>query len=555
LIRIQFRPTFVRGWVALCLVWAAIIAFSHRHEMDPDGFTYLQMADRAAHGDLHALVNPLWSSGYPALLAILLAVIRPAPQNAFVVAHVLNYLLFVAATAAFVYFLQGWRRLRPDYDWLVVPTGFVLFLKFSVEWLGLHNCTPDLGLAVVVLAAAGILCRAALDGRAWILMPVLGLTLGLGYYVKAPLFLLSLFLLAVLFILPPSPRMSRFQVLVAVLTFAAVTTPLVLLQSQRSGHLTYSESGPLNYAWHVNGIHGVQRAEPLDPRVHFVHPPRHLTDHPVTLEFATPVQATYPIWFDPAYWAEGVHPAFNLKQQLVAIAVTLTTYLEMAMEIAPVIAAALVLLATGSGPFWPPGRRSLWILLWPLAAIAMYALVHTERRYIAGFAIILFIAVLTAGFERSTIVSKGALIALMSIALLLPPAFRLVLASARSVASLLHPKPSGDVETAKALRADGLKDGDGIALVGPTFEPYYAWIAHLRVVAQTPDQEEVWRLSPTGFREWLRAVARSGAKAIVAVDRPAYANQVAWQDLPVTDEHSSTILEPGPHRYSILLLP
>jgi hypothetical protein len=539
----------------LCLAWAAIIAFSHRHEMDPDGFTYLQMADKASHGDFHALVNPLWSSGYPAMLAVLLAVIKPSPQNAFVVAHLLNYLLFVAATAAFVYFLQGWRRLASAYDWLVVPTGFVLFLKFSVEWLGLHNCTPDLGLAVIVLASAGILVRLALDGPPWILMPLLGLALGVGYYVKAPLFPLSLFLLALLFVIPPGPRVSRIQVVVAGLIFAAVSAPLVMLQSQRSGHLSYSESGPLNYAWHVNGIHGVQRAEPLDPRVHLVHPPRHLTEHPVTFEFGSPIQTTYPIWFDPAYWAEGVRPHFNLKDQIAAIKVTLTTYIEMAMEIAVVIAATALLLATGTGAVWPPGRRFLWMVLWPLAAIAMYALVHTERRYIAGFTIILFLGLLTAGLERSAIVSKGAIVALMSIALLIPPAFRLILASGRAVSTLLSRQPSADVETAKALQADGLHEGDGIALVGPTFEPYFAWIAHMRVVAQTPDQDEVWRLSPADFREWLQIVSRSGAKALVAMDRPAYANQVSWQDLPVTYEHSSTIVEAGPHRYSILLLP
>jgi hypothetical protein len=143
----------------------------------------------------------------------------------------------------------------------------------------------------------------------------------------------------------------------------------------------------------------------------------------------------------------------------------------------------------------------------------------------------------------------------MCITLLLPTAFRLVLAAGRATSTLWHPQPYGDVETAQALKSLGLHEGDGIAIVGPTFEPYYAWIARLKVIAQTPDQDEVWRLSPADFRNWLAVVSRSGAKALVALDRPAFATQAPWHDLPVTYEHSSTIVEPGPHRYSILLLP
>jgi hypothetical protein len=552
--RIKARLCSVRAWVILCLAWAAVIAFAHRHEMDPDGFTYLQMADRAAHGHLLALVNPLWSSGYPALLAVLLAIFRPAPANAFVLAHLLNYLLFIAATGAFVYFLQGWRNFALPEEWLVVPLGFVLFLKFTVDWLGLHNCTPDLGLGVTILVAAGILCRLARGGRPWVLMPLLGFTLGVGYYVKAPLFPLSLFLFTLLFLIPPGPAGSRAWILLAAAVFGITATPLVMLQSHRVGHLSYSESGALNYAWHVNGIHPVQRPEPLDPRVHFVHPPRHLTEHPVTFEFGSPLPVTYPIWYDPAYWAEGVHPNFNLQQQIAALKVTLATYLEMAVELAVVIVAAAVLLVTGSASVWPHGARLLWMIAWPASAVALYALVHTERRYVAAFMILFWLGLLTAGLQRSTIASKGAIIALMSMTLLFQPTLRLALASGRAVSSLLHHQPSGDLEAAHALQRLGLQLGDGIAVVGESFEPYYAWMAGLRVVTQTPDENAVWRLSPSEFHEWLRIVQQSGAKAIVALDRPAYANQAEWRDGPTTYEHSSTILAPGAHRYSILPL-
>jgi len=74
--------------------------------MNPDGLSYLQMAARCADGDSSALLNSDGSPGYGALLAILLALFRPAPQTAFGVTHLLNHLISTAAIATFTYFLS-----------------------------------------------------------------------------------------------------------------------------------------------------------------------------------------------------------------------------------------------------------------------------------------------------------------------------------------------------------------------------------------------------------------------------------------------------------------
>lgn len=551
--RVEILSRSVRTWVVLCLIWAAIIAWSHRREMDPDGFSYLQMAARAANGDLSALNNSYWSPGYPAMLAVLLAVFRPAPETAFAVAHLLNFFLFIAATAAFVYFLRNWNRIIAGYDWLLIPLGFVLFLKFGIDWMGVHGCTPDLAVGVVVLLAAAIICKLSREPFR-LALPLLGFVLASGYYVKSVMFPLSLLCLALLFLFPPSPSVSRISVLLAMLTFAVACAPLITAQSRLAGHFTFSEIGGLAYAWYTNGIKGVHRGGPVDPRAHLVHPPRRLTETPLTLEFATPVQATYPIWYNPVYWSQGIRPSFNLKQQIASTKITLLTYGQMAMEISVLIAAAIVLLAANSEGIWPLDRRSFWIVAWPLSALALYSLVHVEWRFFGAFMIVMWMGILSAGLRSTRIVSRGAIVALIGLTLLLPTTFRLVLASGRTLSNLVHPVPTIDILTARALKNAGLRDGDGIAVIGETFEPYYAWIAKVNVVAQVPDQDELWRLSAADFNAWLATVARSGAKALVAMDRPAYANRVQWQDIPASSEHSSTIGGSAPHQFSIYVL-
>lgn len=538
--------------MTLCLAWAAVIAWAHHREMDPDGFSYLQIADHAAHGDIAALINAYWSPGYPAMLAVLLALFRPARATSFAFAHLLNYILFAVATFAFVFFLRAWSKLIDLSVELLIPCGFIIFLKFGIDWLGIHNCTPDLAVGIVVLLAAGIVCRIAGGASQWKFPTLLGIVLAAGYYIKAVVFPLALLLLIVLFLFPPAPRVSRLAVLFAAAIFAVTSLPLIMLESRVAGRSTFGETGRLNYAWYVNGAAGVQRVA-LDTQVHLVHPLRRIFDNPVTLEFATPIQATYPLWYDPYYWSQGIQASFNIRQQIAAMKITLMAYADMGIDISVLIAAAAVLLATGSGAAWL-GKQSIWLVVWPLGCLAAYSLVHTESRFLGGFMAVLWTATLSAGLRWTRIVSKGAILALIGITLLLPTSFRLALAVGRTIQSVATPGPTSDMVTAQALRSAGLHDGDRIAVVGETFEPYYAWIAKLNVVAQVLDPDELSRLSPADFQNCLAAVERTGAKALVTMDRPPYSSQIRWQDLPVMLERSSTIGGLGPHRFSIYIL-
>ena len=373
----------------------------------------------------------------------------------------------------------GWRRTGElsDYWYLF---GFVVFLKFGIDWLGVHSCTPDLGVGAVVLLAAGIVYRLGKEGSGTVAPAlILGLVLGVGYYVKAAMFPLSAFLLLMLLCVPP-PRVSRGFIVLAALTFSFVAAPLVVLESRSAGRLTFSESGRLNYAWWVNGIRAMHHGGPVDPRAHFIHPPRRLTEHPVTLEFGTPVPATYPLWFDPSYWSQGMQATFNLKQQIAALGVTLTTYIEMFMQVSVLIASAILFFATSPRHTLKLTRHNFWMVAWPLSALALFAPVHVEARYVAGFMILFWIGILSIGLHSTRIVSRGAVVAIVGITLMIPPAFRLALAGGRSVSAFLHPMPTLEVTAARALRNLGLHEGDGILVVGETFEPYYAWNRRLK---------------------------------------------------------------------------
>jgi len=58
------------------------------------------------------------------------------------------------------------------------------------------------------------------------------------------------------------------------------------------------------------------------------HPQRKLADEPTVYEFAAPIGGSYPLWYDPSYWYEGIKPHFSLKGQLMALYRTTSSYLR-----------------------------------------------------------------------------------------------------------------------------------------------------------------------------------------------------------------------------------
>ncbi|HET7458926.1 MAG TPA: hypothetical protein VFJ74_14850, partial [Gemmatimonadaceae bacterium] len=96
---------------ALALLVAIGQAAVNRYAVNPDGVTYLDIARALSQGEWGAGVNALWSPMYPALQAIALRLVAPAPRLESTVAHAVNVVIFAAALAAFEFFLRAFARL------------------------------------------------------------------------------------------------------------------------------------------------------------------------------------------------------------------------------------------------------------------------------------------------------------------------------------------------------------------------------------------------------------------------------------------------------------
>jgi hypothetical protein len=502
--------------------------------MNPDGLSYLDLASEAVHAGPARLLSGYWSPGYPALLTLALALFHPSADREVPLIHLVNFVIFALTLGAFQYFLRGWLALTAGITndkekSETIPFAFFLFLWFTLEYVGVGEVTPDLCVAALIFLAAGITCRLSLPGSGGKLYLALGIAFGFAYYAKAAMFPLSALFLAGLLLYPPSRCVTRPKLLLSLAVFLVMAAPLVAVLSTRVGKLSFGETGPLNYAWYVNGLPKFTGWADVSTDAYGTpqHPPRKLMEKPLILEFASPIQGTFPLWYDPSYWNAGARVRFDLRRQVAALRNTLREFKSMISQMTVFLSGAVVLfiLVAYESRLSNLPRYASWLLIWPLAAMSMYALVHVESRFLGSFFVLLWIVVfgvLTSRLPRTVgWATVGlAVCATVAGAVMIPFLAHLAGAGVRSVRGLIHPQEPDYEIVAGRLRDLGLRSGDRLAIVGHEYDPYYAQYARLRVVAEIPDADEFWNLSAPELKSVSDRLAAIGVKAIVAANRP-----------------------------------
>ena len=208
-----------------------------------------------------------------------------------------------------------------------------------------------------------------------------------------------------------------------------------------------------------------------------------ISSAPPILEFGS-APGTYPPWYDPSYWDEGLHPRFDLAQQLRALRRNFYQYVHEIGLQNGLIASFLVL----AGLRNPRGLLSdalrVWFLWAPaFGALALYALVWVEPRYLAYFFVMIWAAALTSVSLPASHYSGR------------------IIRTAALVAALLLSVRTGIVFVADAVRgrraaliqervAEGLLDkgisGQNVVLIATELGEGWQKLARLHAVAEIP---------------------------------------------------------------------
>ncbi|MGH7593591.1 MAG: hypothetical protein ACRELE_07040 [Gemmatimonadales bacterium] len=535
-----------RAWLAVAVMAALYDVWGSRYNLNPDGIAYIEMARHALVLGPHELINGLWSPGYPGLLMWPLSLTGVGSDLLVPALHAANFLLYLMALGLFLRLLgpPARRNGTPDIGLTryAVAIGSVVFAWIALGSIGLGLITPDFGVVLCVLASAACCIQLERLPHRWSWAVALGLVLGLGYWVKGILLPLNGLLLLLLLLLPPHAARPRAKIAVSALVFALVGLPLVLLVSARVGRLTPGEVGRLNYAWEVDGVTpyvgwlGDSSGQFGTP----THPPRVLQRQPLTLEFATPVRATYPLWFDPSYWYAGLRPRIDFSGQWRVLRQGMADLGQLLLDQWVLIASLAALgLATVRQPERRRDRRVPMVLaIWSAGAAVIYALVHIEPRYLAGF---MATGVIAAWAWLSVRTARRALPWVVSAAVVaLTLALGLNLQQNTGGFDAGY-RPDYLLDAAQMQHA-GLHPGDRIGAVGDAFEQYAAFAAGTPITAQVLDSAAYWQLTASGRSALHLRLAAAGVKAILANNVLAGMQAEGWQIMVHPDSSNVGLL-------------
>jgi hypothetical protein len=535
-----------RALIVISICLGLVHTWAGRYSMSPDGISYLDVGSAFLRGDWSGAFNAYWSPLYAWVLGGVIGGLKPSAKWEFPLVHAVNFAIFLVALVAFRFFLRSlseYSKQKPDSpggpreslpEWSFTLLGYATFWWCALELTPLYEVTPDLAVSACVCFATGLMLRirqTPTPGR----FVLLGLTLGVGYWVKAALFPLAIVFLAVEYLWNRrSP--TRSLAAVAVLAFLVTSAPLILALSIQKHHFTFGDSGRLNYAWSVaprTFWRNWQGEEPGSGKP--LHPTRQLLREPRLFAFDGPVIGTYPPWLDPSYWNEGLQWHFSLRGQLEVLAADLLTEASLLLRAQLGLLTGVIILGFLSGAAWAARIRDLWpLIVMPLAAFVMYAPVHVEPRFLGGFVLIASLTLVSAARFRRM---EGRIGGIVALAVFITMALGTVDTGFRYLTRRPSIPGSGpnsvldQVTVANQIRQMGLSSGDKVAILGDGTGAYWARLARVRIVAEIMaayhDEQQFWQ-SPEPTKEIVfKALSGTGAKLLIA-DNPPRAFTNGW---------------------------
>jgi hypothetical protein len=495
------RPTWYEAAVTcVILLLGALEGWYKRTDFSTDAISYLDIGRAIPLHDWKMVFNPLWSVGYPLLLSLARPLFPSTETGEWASIHAVNFVVFIACWLAFLFLLssfhsvhsgataeQAERRRRFTFF-----AGACIFVSIQLCIDSVSRVGPDLLVTTFFFLGTAMVIRFLRNpgyGRA----AVLGLVLGLGYWVKGIFLPLSLTLLLVAAIALLLQKRRLLPAIVAGCVFAAVVAPYAAGLSWSFGKLTLGESGPLNYALHVNLLPRWTnwQGEPGGYGTP-IHPTHQVLKNPDIFVFAEPYHNTYPPFGNIVYWYQGYRHFWSPRYQAIGIARDLRALVQALVPqpifYAVALAVLLIFFALKDRAEWLRAIGKAWPCWVPaVVGILLYVQVHLEDRYLGSFlAIMCLIPFVTAAALPDRLprwAQPGVLIVLAAGALLnYTIVDRDVLAHMRDHYTYAQ---NPQWKLALALERAGLKPGDKMAVVGgPNASCTWAYIAHLRIVAE-----------------------------------------------------------------------
>ena len=532
----QRRILRVQWWSRCAItVFALILFWICRFRMNVDGVCYLDMGDLYWKGDWHAALSAYWSPLYGWLTGLMFLATRPGLHWEYVEIKLLNFAIFMAALFCFEFFwrevlatkgAQAWAGTARPFAWII---GYVLFAQVHLVIHPSDIATPDLFVAAVMYLAFAMILRFSAGRMGAVSALCLGVLLGAGYLAKAAMLPFAALIMMTMLACAWKQRGRKSLIAATMLGFLVICLPFIAALSWNMHRLTFGDSGRLNYAWNVNkeSLLPSYLNEPVNAASRRLE--RTVIDSQEVDVLNTPLPGTYPVSYNPVYWAAGLDSRMHPARQVQAL-YTNIGQIAMGAFLRSGLLATLVLLffINDRVANWWRNFQALWLILVPAVAVfIMYAMVVWEPRYTSGVLLVVWGAVIAAtSISQATHNSNKLLVT----SLLFGAMFVCMFSIAR-----IHNYSERDlwayqVPLAERLRTLGIIPGDRVAVIGDVYDAStwarldkvsIAAVVHNNNFASDAQDNAFWHSSPECEAKVLDILRSNGTKAVIAVNQSA----------------------------------
>lgn len=274
----NFDKWLIAEIIGFILIGVILAASWYRFQLNPDGVSYISIAEKYANFDFRHAVNGYWGP----LFSILLVPFLWAGVDPIIASKLLNVLLGAGIMYIFYYLLTTELKLDQQRARLFVLGLFPTLLV----WIMPGPITPDVLMVFMLLLEIVVLCK-ALRHPSNANLALLGL-MGFGLYLTKyfGLYLFIAQLTTVLLLRAVNQKRLYPNVIAwlkAMSVFVLMVLPVVVVLSLKYNHVTVSTTGSYN-----QGILAPQNAGiPIHPVV-------------ATGPFTPPNDTAYSAWEDPS---------------------------------------------------------------------------------------------------------------------------------------------------------------------------------------------------------------------------------------------------------------
>lgn len=514
----------------------------HRFSMNPDGISYLDIADTYHTHGFFAGLNEYWSPLYSWLIIILQNVIQIPPRVERQAVHFLNFLILVFSFWTFQYFVKRilikYNQISPNF---LLGFSSSLFVWVMFRLHPLDVVSPDILANCFLFLSSAFLIKFDQIKVATKTSIIFGLSLALAFLGKSFFFPLAFVYLVFCFFLSRQ-KQAALKASIAFLFFAAI---FIIPVSLKVNRFTFGEAGRLNHYWFHGGFNYLihwQGEEPQNGRPE--HTTRRLRQNPDVYEFGGVFDATYPPWYNPAYWSAGAKSVYNpgkhwqhFKKNLYdlskivfqneTILVFFITALWILFSFRP-SQTGHSMCSTGFNlkKFLIKNLTPLLAATGALAGIAGFSLVLIEARYISGM--LLVVGVVLFYFLTSKVTNKRSFWSYMlsisfCVIFLVRPIndFRkdmtINLKEVFRAETNFKNYFSEDVQWRVAENLDilGVKPGDKVAVVGYGFNSPWARLDRVKIVSEVLNGAKFCEASKATQSDVFRLFQQAGARAVI----------------------------------------